>query len=823
MSFFPKISDERKAKIHRMFEQNNIFEPGSESNSLAIEWLKDHNNYFAGYLDGKWISGKEDEAGTKSSHKILDPFTGEHLYDVSIASEQILSLASKSSLEGQEKWTSLKDSQQKMQTLYRIAQSIEKNANLFALLESLSSGKHVHKTKTRDVPNLIESFYYYANLCDQCEDRKPLGVVCVIADEFNNPLMSISWRVGSILATGNSLLLLVDMKSCLSALFLAELCSLCGLPPGMLNVLPIDQENITCLPQASKFIFTGSFAKSRKIAQLALSMKIPYELSLSRRPVAIIYENADVHSAVQGVLDYLFFIDTRTESGGCKVLIQESVYEKVINLLRNFVQKIKLGINFSKTDMSGIITEGQKNSLNLFINDAKNQGAKIVQTSETYETGYPSWAPMLLSDITTASKFVHEEIGGPVIVTVSFRTAKESITMFNRNNLGADVSVWTDKLSLALEVAQELKSGTIWINTQNIFIPVAGYSSVYMKGYSVEGGQYALLMHLANVMDEDATITKSCEEDTKSTEECSELINEKCIELSNENAKNQLNSVTGIRSYDHFIGGSYKRSSTSTLICDKNNLPYAYIAGGSSAEIQAAVSSALAVLPKWKKTARHRCSQILVTLAENLCERKKEFASYLEAVLPRSYQTCLNEVEASIDCLFFWAFEVAKDFGKVKHTSDRMKVFEELESVGIIGIHCPSIDPLLSFLSRVAPAIAFGNAVVVIPNEKYPTLALKICEIFKYSDVPGGLINVITGTEETLIKDLVAHRDVNAMWFSSQNQAEKCMPYSFCPKRSFIYSSSWHNPDKSQRAWKLILESTHVKTVFLPAGDIFAN
>ncbi|KFM74673.1 Aldehyde dehydrogenase family 16 member A1, partial [Stegodyphus mimosarum] len=169
MSCFPKISEERKANIRRMFE-GNIFEPGSESNSLAIEWLKKHNNYFAGYVDGKWISEKDEEARTKSGHKILDPFTGEHLYDVSIASEQILSLASKSSLEGQEKWTSLKDSQQKMLTLYRIAQSIEKNANLFALLESLSSGKHVHKTKTRDVPNLIESFYYYANLCDQCED-----------------------------------------------------------------------------------------------------------------------------------------------------------------------------------------------------------------------------------------------------------------------------------------------------------------------------------------------------------------------------------------------------------------------------------------------------------------------------------------------------------------------------------------------------------------------------------------------------------------------------------------------------------------------------
>ncbi|KFM74672.1 Aldehyde dehydrogenase family 16 member A1, partial [Stegodyphus mimosarum] len=632
--------------------------------------------------------------------------------------------------------------------------------------------------------------------------------------------MSISWRVGSILATGNALLLLVDMKSCLSALFLAELCSLCGLPPGVLNVLPIDQKNLTSLPQASKLIFTGSFARSRKIAQLTLSMKIPYELSLSRRPVAIIYENADIHSAVQGVLDYLFFIDTRTESGGCKVLIQESVYKKVIDLLRNFVQKIKLGINFSKTDMSGIITEGQKNSLNLFMNDAKNCGAKILQTSETYRTRYPSWAPMLLSDITTASKFVHEEIGGPVIVTVSFRTAKESITMFNRHNLGADVSVWTDKLSLALEVAQELKTGTVWINTQNIFIPVAGYSSVHMKGYSVEGGQYALLMHLANAMDEDVTpATKSAEEGTKSTEEYTELINEKYIEPSSENAQNQQNSVTGIRAYDHFIGGSYKRSSTSTVVCDKYNLPYACIAGGSSAEIQAAVSSALAVLPKWKKTARHRRSQILVTLAENLRERKKEFASYLHDVLPHSYQSCMNEVEASIDCLFFWAFKVAKDFGKLKHTSDHVKVFEDLESVGVIGIHCPSIDPLLSFLSRVAPAIAFGNAVVVIPNEKYPTPALRICEIFKYSDVPGGLINVITGTGEALIKDLLAHMDVNAVWFSSRNQAVKCMPYSFCPKRSFIYSSSWHNPDKMQKAWKLILESTQVKTVFLPAGD----
>ncbi|CAL1298235.1 unnamed protein product [Larinioides sclopetarius] len=714
MNVSSNLSKEEQIKIMEFF-QSMADSPGIHSEKLAKDWLETHSNCFAGFVDNKWLAALETKV------QICNPYTGERYADVSLPSPEILGDAVVSSAKGFNLWKSL-TGYQRSEYLLKIASKIEEYVDLFGLVECIASGKTLHRVKTKDLPNLIQSFNYYSNWAKLHEEKDGYtgaGVVCVIVEDYNEPCLRISWKISSILAAGNAVLLLVDLKSCFSAFLLAELCLLSGLPPGVLNVLPIDGSTLTDLPNVNKIVFSGTLHTSNKIMEMASLQGIPFEISVSRQPLVIVYENADLHSAADGILEILHHSDTRSERSGCKVFIQASVQRKFLQILEDKFSTISVGYNLQQVGLTCIVTKEQKEQLVDDVEEAKSQGVKVVEGPEVNaEKG--QFRATLLENVPITSTLYRQAGSGPIIITTTFRTVKESISMFNYNKLGCDVSIWSEKLTLALEVANQLRTGTVWVNSQNIFDACAVYGGAGLGSNSLEGGKEAFLQHLNVGVSETKKYTKTdAEQEIKLYGKDS---------LCGSSIKNN----TQIKfNFELHIGGSYKKPSDNTylIVSDTRKLPYAYIANGTSSDIHAAVSSASAIQPKWESQSKYKISDILRKAAIALAKRKEEFVGLLHNLTGEESAACSEEVEGSISRLHYWSVYIATSGGELVDTLIYGRVLKDRFPRGVIGIQSPDQKPFLSFITLVSSAIAFGNAVVAIPSENCSIPALKMCEV----------------------------------------------------------------------------------------------
>lgn len=787
-----------KKKTHELFKASN---ENIASDALAKDWLKTHSNCFAGFVNNNWLPKSE------TNIKVFNPFTSEYYADVFLPSPEVLENAANSSSDGLIKWKNLSASQ-RSDYLLKIATNIEKHTDLFALVECIVSGKTLQRIQTKDVPNFIQSFKYYASLAYAEEKRigcTETGVICVVAEEYNEPSLSVSWRISSLLASGNVILLLVNAITCFSAFLLAELCQISGLPEGVLNVLPINDNTLTFLPNVNKVIFTGGFLRSEKFTKMAALQGIPCETTVSKQPVVIIYENADIYSAVDSVLEMLYYSDTRSERSGCKVLVQSSIQKKFMQLLEIKFVDTSVGVNLSKSDMTCIVTKEQKEKLVKEVEEAKINEVKVVQGPNVkYENGQHS--ATLLSYVPLTSNLLREAGGGPIVFVIPFRTVKESISMFNNNKIVSDVSIWSEHLTLALEVVHQLKAGTIWVNSQNFFEA----SAVYGGMGSLEGGHEAFLKHLDFGI---AEFKKYSKEEAEQ-------------EITNYGKGLPSGiSIKGDTKIKHncepYIGGSYKCGNTFTVLCDHKQVPYAYVTCSSLSDVQEAVSSATTAQPKWKSVNKYKRFEILRKTATLLSGKKDEFAAILHDLSGEELNVCKEEVDKSVACLHHWAIHVATSCDEIVDTLLYGRVLKDRCPLGVIGIQSPDKFPLLSFLSLVSSAIALGNAVVVIPSENCPIPALKMCEIFKSAGVPNGIVNVITGGRCYLTRQLLLNLNIKAIWFGVDGAAFIYHSSDFGPKRTFDCKNIWKL--ETEKNFKLILESTQIKTTYLPMGTIFSN
>ncbi|GFY61100.1 hypothetical protein TNIN_346621 [Trichonephila inaurata madagascariensis] len=732
-----------------------------ESDALAKDWLKTHSNSFAGFVSNNWLPKSE------ASVKVSNPFTSEYYADVFLPSVEVLENAANSSFDGLNKWKSLSASQ-RSDYLLKIATNIEKHADLFALVECITSGKTLYRTETRDVPNFIQSFKYYASWA-YAEEKK---IGCAETD---------------------------------LRLFFGSITNFKELPDGVLNVLPINDNTLTCFPNVNKVIFTGGFLRSEKFTKMAALQGIPCETTVSRQPVVIIYENADLDSAVDGVLETFYYSDTRSERSGCKVLVQSSVQKKIMQLLEIKFADTYVGVNISKSDMTCIVTKEQKEKLVKDIEEAKNHGVKVVEGPDVNSENELHRA-VLLSNVPMTSNLLCEPLGGPIVIVVPFRTVKESISMFNHDKIMRDVSIWSENLTLALEVVHQLKAGTVWVNSEIFF----DASAVYGGMGSLDGGNEAFMQHLDFGISEFKKYSK---------EEAEQEIANYGKELP---PGISIKSDTKIKqSCESFIGGSYKSGNTYTILSDHKQAPYAYVTRCSTSDVREAISNAIAAQPKWESLNKYKRFEILRKAATMLSGKKDEFAAILHDLIGEELDVCKEEVDKSVACLHHWAIHVATSCGEIVDTLLYGRVLKDRCPLGVIGIQSPDKFPLLSFLSLVSSAIALGNAVVVIPSENCPIPALKMCEIFKSAGVPSNIVNVITGGRSYLTRQLTLNKNINAIWFGVDGAAFIYHSCDVRPQRIFNCKNIWKL--ETEKNFKLILESTWIKTTYMPMGTIFSN
>ncbi|XP_074658952.1 aldehyde dehydrogenase family 16 member A1-like [Tubulanus polymorphus] len=803
--------------------------PAPEAANVAQAWFDDHGRQFGHFIDGKYVKPEG-----RQFYENKNPATGEVLAATCQGTREDVDLAVNSSKTALKSWSEL-PGHVRARYLYSVARHIQKHQRLISVVESLDNGKSIRETRDCDIPLIVRHFYHHAGWAELMDTEmrgwKHVGVIGGIVP-WNFPLMLLTWKIAPALAMGNTVVLKPATYTRLSALLLAEICSEAGLPPGVFNVITGKSQFGSMLAShesVDKIAFTGSTEIGKTLRQLTAGTGKKISLELGGKSPFIVFESADLDSAIEGVIDAIYFNQGQVCSAGSKLIVQESIADVFINKLKERMTHLRLGHNLDKSiDMGAVVDESQRKSVEQFVESARSEGAEVFQVNSTKPTTGCYYPPTLITKVQTSSRVVMEEIFGPVAVLLTFRTAKEAVNIANNTLYGLGGSVWTEKISLGLEVANLIKAGAVWINCHNMFDAAAGFGGYKQSGFGRDGGKEGLFEYVMPAWDEIAKPNVG-------------EVNMKTFGAVSTSGRPtpdallpQINSsgaaIPSIdRTYKLYYGGAQKRPDGQYVreIKGSDGKVLSHVPDSNRKDVRNAVEAAHKASSGWGKRAAHNRAQIVYYLAENIEVRRDEFARQLERMTGRSLESCLEEVDLAVRRLFYYGAYADKYGGTIQETTLYGVTAKIHEPVGVIGIACPDEFPLLGFVSLLAPAIIRGNVVVIVPSQKHPLSALDLYQVFETSDVPGGVINILTGDRDHVSKYLTEHQDVDAMWYFGSAEGSKFVEFVSAEnlKRTFVNygkTRDWTNGVQGQGE-EFLYHSIQVKNIWIPMGDIFAN
>jgi aldehyde dehydrogenase (NAD+) len=620
----------------------------------------------------------------------------------------------------------------------------------------------------------------------------------------------LAWKVAPALALGNTVVLKPAEFTSLTALLFAELAAAAGLPAGVLNVLTGEGETGALVVDHAgidKIAFTGSTEVGRIIRDKTAGSGKSLTLELGGKSPFIVFDDADIDGAVEGVVDAIWFNQGQVCCAGSRILVQEGVAPKFHARLRRRMQTLRVGQPLDKAiDMGAIVAPVQLQRITKLVNQGVEEGAELYQSEIDLPKTGSFYRPTLLANVQPTSIVATEEIFGPVAVSMTFRTPDEAVQLANHTRYGLAASVWSETIGLALHVAAKLQAGVVWVNATNLFDASAGFGGKKESGFGREGGKEGAYEYLKPKAWANAKPRA-------------------------EIAVPQLKTTPGDfaaplidRTAKLFVGGKQARpdGNYSRPIVSPKGKVIGEVGEGNRKDIRNAVAAAQSA-SGWASATAHNRAQILYYIAENLSSREDEFAARIAAQTGRSASSAKAEVEAAVSRLFTYGAWADKYEGLI-HTPPLRGVALALpEPQGVVGVICPPEMPLLGFISLVAPLVAVGNRVVAVPSEPYPLSATDFYTVLETSDVPAGVINIVTGSAMELGKSLASHNDVDALWaFGSQAlsaMAEKASIGNL--KRVFTdYGKAWDWMDPAQGEGQLFLRrATDVKNVWIPYGE----
>ncbi len=772
--------------------------PSPESPDTALAWLAEHKGRFGHFIGGNWLPAKE-------TFETRNPANGELLAQVSQGSKKDIDTAVAAAAAALKPWQAL-GGHQRARHLYALARALQKHSRLFAVLECLDNGKPIRETRDIDIPLAIRHFYHHAGwaqlLDTDLAQYRAIGVVGQIVP-WNFPLLMLAWKIAPALACGNTVVFKPAEFTPLSALLFAQICTEVGLPPGVVNIVTGDGQTgqaIVNHPGIGKIAFTGSTEVGRQIRVATAGSGKKLSLELGGKSPNIVFADADLDSAVEGVVDSIWFNQGEVCCAGSRLLVQEGIQQGFLDKLRARMQTIRIGDPLDKsTDMGALVDASQQQRVARYVALAREDGATVWQSDAPLPKSGCFYPPTLISGLGTASVVVQEEIFGPVLVVLPFRTPAEAVELANNTVYGLAASIWSESISLALDVAPRLKAGVVWINTANQFDASCGFGGYRESGFGREGGREGLLEYLVN-RDDDARPAKP-----RALKAGRWLISEPAID----------------RTAKLYIGGKQVRpdggySHTLSL----NGRPVAVMPEGNRKEIRNAVEAARKAIG-WERSAAHGRAQVLFYLAENLQAQRERFVLTLS--LLQSTQQAAQEFDAAIETLFYYAAWADKFDGQVHQPPIHGIVTALSEPLGVIGIVCPDEAPLLGLLALVAPAIALGNRVVVLPSTHLPLIATDLYQVLDTSDLPDGVVNIVTDPGKTLSRVLAEHADVDAVWRHDGDAAdcaeiEKCSAGNL--KRTWVSGGrgrDWRKAGQG-RGQEFLRQASQVKNVWVPYG-----
>ncbi|MFJ3695483.1 aldehyde dehydrogenase family protein [Streptomyces sp. NPDC090052] len=454
---------------------------------------------------GLFIDGEFTEAADGKVFKTVSPSTEEVLSEVARAGTADVDRAVQAARKAFTKWSALPGSE-RAKYLFRIARIIQERSRELAVLETLDNGKPIKETRDTDLPLVAAHFFYYAGWADKLShagfgaNPRPLGVAGQVIP-WNFPLLMLAWKIAPALATGNTVVLKPAETTPLSALFFADICRQAGLPKGVVNILPGYGDAGAALvehPDVNKVAFTGSTAVGKAIARSVAGTDKKVTLELGGKGANIVFDDAPVDQAVEGIVTGIFFNQGQVCCAGSRLLVQESVQEEVVDALKRRLATLRLGDPLDKnTDIGAINSAEQLARIQKLADTGEAEGAERWSPACELPTSGYWFAPTVFTGVTQAHTVARDEIFGPVLSVLSFRTPDEAVAKANNTQYGLSAGIWTEKGSRILAVANKLRAGVVWANTFNKLDPTSPFGGYKESGYGREGGRHGLEAYLA--------------------------------------------------------------------------------------------------------------------------------------------------------------------------------------------------------------------------------------------------------------------------------------------------------------------------------------
>ncbi|MFF7105488.1 aldehyde dehydrogenase family protein [Streptomyces nigra] len=453
---------------------------------------------------GLFIDGEFTDAADGKVFKTVSPSSEEVLSEIAQAGEADVDRAVKAARKAFEKWSALPGSE-RAKYLFRIARIIQERSRELAVLETLDNGKPIKETRDADLPLVAAHFFYYAGWADKLDhagygaNPAPLGVAGQVIP-WNFPLLMLAWKIAPALVTGNTVVLKPAETTPLSALFFADICRQAGLPKGVVNILPGYGDAGAALvahPDVNKVAFTGSTAVGKEIARTVAGTRKKVTLELGGKGANIVFDDAPIDQAVEGIVNGIFFNQGQVCCAGSRLLVQESIEEELLDSLKRRLSTLRLGDPLDKnTDIGAINSEEQLSRITSLVERGEAEGAERWSPAcDLPESGY--WfAPTLFTNVTQAHTVARDEIFGPVLSVLTFRTPDEAVAKANNTPYGLSAGIWTEKGSRILAVANKLRAGVVWSNTFNKFDPTSPFGGYKESGFGREGGRHGLEAYL---------------------------------------------------------------------------------------------------------------------------------------------------------------------------------------------------------------------------------------------------------------------------------------------------------------------------------------
>jgi aldehyde dehydrogenase (NAD+) len=723
--------------------------PAPEDAKESLLWLDSRQRRFGHFIAGEFrvpVEGKYFETS--------DPSTAEKLADVAQGSAADVDAAVKAARVALPSWQKL-SCHQRAKFLYALARQVQKHSRSLAVLETLDNGKPIRESRDIDIPLVARHFYHHAGWAQLLDQEFPAYEACGVVGQiipWNFPLLMLAWKIAPALATGNTVVLKPAEYTPLTALAFAELCNQVGLPAGVVNIVTgdgITGEALVKHPDVDKIAFTGSTEVGRAIRRATAQSHKKLSLELGGKSPFIVFEDADLDSAVEGLVDGIWFNQGQVCCAGSRLLVQESIAEKLTKKLQMRMSTLRVGAPLDKAiDIGAIIARVQLERIDSLVKQGIAEGATCWQPEIVLPSRGLFYKPTLLSNVHPTSIVAQQEIFGPVLAAMTFRTPREAVELANNTVYGLAASVWSESVNVALQAAAQIKAGVVWVNSTNLFDAACGFGGYRESGFGREGGREGLVEYLKPAWFKNAPAYVAPALSPASAPAAPEV----------------ANPITEIdRTVKLYIGGKQARpdSGYSIPVHGAKGELLGEAPLGNRKDIRNAVEAARKA-EGWGKSTAHNRAQVLFYIAENLSQRAEGIQKRLAATVGEKQAE--DEVRLSIERLFSYAAWADKFDGAVHNPPFRNISIAMNEPLGTVGVICPEKSPLLGFFSLVLPLISAGNTVVAIPSERYPLIAGDLYQVFETSDLPGGVVNLVTGRTSELLKVLAEHDDLDALW-----------------------------------------------------------